>query len=217
MDERPFRTLRGGPYDLCVYFDYRNLEAALRESTCGEDVSSETVRRANLETLVQYDSIAIVAWSFGCAVAAHFMEAMDWPVSDALAINGTVVPEHEEWGIPAQWLDATAETLLQGGWPKFVRRMCPDKVGRHHFQKHVPQRDLTGALSELEVLRGLLPPRTSRFRRAIVGLKDRIIRPENQTRCWQEFDVPTQTLDAPHYPFHLWPSWDDVLELGAPA
>ena len=72
---------------------------------------------------------------------------------EALAINGTVTPEDDEVGIPRRWMDATAESLLQGGWPKFVRRMCLDKSARQDFQAHAPERDLAGAIDELEVLR----------------------------------------------------------------
>ena len=81
------------------------------------------------EAWAAYEQVTVVAWSFGCAVAAQCMARHSWPVQEALAINGTVTPEDDEVGIPRRWMDATAESLLQGGWPKFVRRMCLDQVG----------------------------------------------------------------------------------------
>ncbi len=158
--------------------------------------------------------MTVVAWSFGCAVAAHVMAHTAWPVHDALAINGTVTPEDDLLGIPRRWMDATAESLPQGGWPKFVRRMCLDKAAREDFQTHAPQRDLHGAIAELEVLRHFATPEVCGFNRALIGTKDRIILPENQERGWQRFAVPVHKIAAPHYPFHLWSTWEELLATG---
>ena len=46
---------------------------------------------------------------------------------------------------------------------------------------------------------------------ALVSEQDRILLPENQRRCWERYAVPVQSIDGPHYPFHLWPSWEEVL------
>ncbi|MFW6170311.1 MAG: alpha/beta fold hydrolase [Planctomycetota bacterium] len=211
MDDRPFRDLRSDRYDVCVCFDYRNLDAILDGRSRPSSPDHETPSSGLLETPATYDAVTVVAWSFGCAAAARIMAQAKWRIWDALAINGTVIPEDDQLGIPSQRLDATAEGLLQGGWPKFVRRMCVERTARLHFQKRVPQRDLAGALQELDVLRNLGTLETSGFTHAIVGLQDKIIRPENQQRCWRRFGVPTRTLDAPHYPFHLWRSWEQML------
>ncbi|MFO7902347.1 MAG: alpha/beta fold hydrolase [Planctomycetota bacterium] len=213
MDDRPFRELQSDRYDVCVCFDYRDLDAILDGRSGSSWPRHEASSSGLLETSATYDTVTVVGWSFGCAVAARIMARADWPVRDALAINGTVVPEDDQLGIPSHRLDATAQGLLQGGWPKFVRRMCVERTARLHFQKRVPQRELAGALIELDALRSLGTPEVSGFTQAIVGSRDKIIWPENQERCWRRFGVPTRSLDVPHYPFHLWQSWEEVLAL----
>jgi biotin synthesis protein BioG len=212
MDERPFRRLTSSQYDVCVCFDYRDLDADFHSIMLPQSDQVQKSVPQTSEASVPYEAVTVVAWSFGCAVAAQVLAREMWPVRHMLAINGTVTPEDDQVGIPRRWLDATAESLLQGeGWPKFVRRMCLDKAARQDFRVHAPQRDLAGAIDELKVLRSLETPAACGFNRALVGTKDRIILPENQERGWSRFDVPVQSIAAPHYPFHLWSTWEELL------
>lgn len=215
MDERPFRRLKIGAYDVCVCFDYRNVDAVLaKQFSSGTDQHEHEAKEQEegFAALKAYKKITVIAWSFGCAVAAHIMAQASWSIHGAVAINGTVVPEHDELGIPTRWLDATAGNMLRGGWPKFVRRMCSEASARADFQEHSPQRDLVGAAAELDALRRLNAPRSCNFRRALVGSEDRVILPRNQRRCWEQYGITARTISAPHYPFHLWNSWEDLLD-----
>ena len=214
MDERPFRRLRTGRYDVCVCHDYRGLAPGLPEPLFHGAIHHEHDVAVNgwLALGDAYEKITVVGWSFGCAVAARVMAGARWRVREALAINGTVVPEHEELGIPGRWLDATARNMLNGGWPKFVRRMCSATAARQDFQAHCPQRDLAGSVAELEELRRLSAPTVCGFSRALVGSEDKIILPRNQRCCWEKYGIAARTITAPHYPFHLWESWEDVLD-----
>lgn len=214
MDERPFRRLTSSQYDVCVCFDYRDLDMDFHSIQLPLSDLAPSSASTPSQAPVPYEAVTVVAWSFGCAVAAQVMAREPWPVRRTLAINGTVTPEDDQFGIPHRWLDATAASLLQGdGWPKFVRRMCLDKAARQDFQAHAPQRDLAGAVEELQTLRSLKTPAACGFDRALVGTKDRIILPENQQRGWSRFDVPVQSLAAPHYPFHLWSTWEELLSV----
>ncbi len=211
MDDRPFRRLTSRQYDVYVCYDYRNLETDLRFGSLPNANRHGTEVGQPFKAWGAYEQVTIVAWSFGCAVAAQWMFHHSWPVHEALAINGTVTPEDDKVGIPRRWMDATAESLLQGGWPKFVRRMCLDPVARQDFEQHAPERDLPGAVAELEVLRTLAPPADCGFTRALIGANDKILLPRNQQRGWERFGVPVQMIAAPHYPFHIWNSWEELL------
>lgn len=199
MDAAPFRHLVGADHDILICFDYRDLQltADLQHGLAG------------------YDSVAVVAWSFGCAAAARLLVAnLEAPISDTVAINGTMSPESDDCGIPARLLDATSRNLMSGGWARFVRRMCHDDAARRQFESQAPQRSLQELVDELQALRQLTPPSGCRFKRALIGKNDRIIVPQNQQRGWERYGVPTVSLDAPHYPFHLWNSWEEVLAAG---
>lgn len=197
MDDAPFRRLSAARWDVVVYYDYRQLD----EVPCLADVSA-------------YPERALVAWSLGCAVANAVALERRWTVSQALAINGTLIPEDEQAGIPARWMDATAQNVAEGGWGKFVKRMCPDAASRDAFEAGRPGRDLREAEAELHVLRRLSEPSACVFRAALVSESDRIILPENQRRCWARHAVPVCAVQGGHYPFHLWASWEEVLACG---
>ena len=167
MDDAPFRGLTSNRWDVLVYYDFRRLD----EVPCLEEVEA-------------YSETALVAWSLGCAAANHVAQERRWTFSRALAINGTLIPEDDQTGIPARWLGATAEKLTDGGWEKFIRRMCPDAPSRAAFDGGRPCRDLNEVVEELEALRRLPPPRACVFGAALVSELDRIIVPENQRRCW---------------------------------
>lgn len=213
MDHGPFERLVSDAHDVCVCFDYRQLPRPVASSECLGPQKIALVDDPLRATLADYQERVVVAWSFGCAVAAHLLAEPPWPVQRAVAINGTVVPEHAELGIPQRWLDATAAHLSPRSWDKFLRRMGMDQEDDPAFR--LPERDLKRAADELEALRELAPPAHCRFTSAVVGRRDRIIPPENQRRCWDHHGVPTRLIEAPHYPFHLWKTWEEVLASGA--
>ena len=194
MDEAPFRRLEAREWDVLVYYDFRRLD----EAPCSAEVES-------------YPERALAAWSLGCAAANWVAQHRAWVLSCALAISGTIVPEDEQAGIPARWIEATAENLTEGGWAKFVRRMCPDAASRMAYDACPSRRDLPEAVEELQALRRLPPPGVCVFRAALVSDQDRILLPDNQRRCWARYGVPVRTIAAPHYPFHLWTAWEEVL------
>ena len=194
MDDAPFRRLTASRWDVLVYFDFR----------FPDDVPFRTEIEA-------YAEKSLLAWSLGCAVANRAAMACGWTFQRALAINGTLIPEDDHAGIPARWMTATAQHLTTGGWEKFVGRMCPDEASRSAFDAARPNRDLCGAVEELQILRRLPPPAACIFDTALVSETDRVLLPENQLACWARYGVPVHRLRAPHDPFHLWSSWEEAL------
>jgi len=211
MDDRPFRHLTSRQYDVNLCYDYRDLPTTQDASSQLDDNAMANWAHVAAKLWSDYRNITIVAWSFGCAVAAQVLAHTELPIRNTLAINGTVVPDDARLGIPARWLDATAAKLTTGGWEQFVRRMCSNDNAYGVFAQSSPARDLPGAVNELERLRSLPPPPKCGFQRALIGTGDKIIRPTNQQRCWSRYNVPAWTLAAPHYPFHLWTTWEDML------
>lgn len=194
MDDAPFRRLGPGNRDVLAFWDYR----------CMDEVPLAA-------QLSSYRELSLVAWSLGCAAGNCVAQQLRWELTRAVAISGTLLPEDEEAGIPTRWMEATARHVANGGWEKFVRRMCPDEPSIAAFNAAPPSRRLDEAVEELQVLRRLPAPASCVFRAAAVCAADRIILPENQRRCWSRYGVPAREIAAPHYPFHLWHSWEEVL------
>jgi biotin synthesis protein BioG len=197
MDDRPFRALGAGGWDAVCFYDYREMA----DVPLAGDIAA-------------YPERALAAWSLGCAAANAVAQRQAWSLSRAVAVSGTVVPEDDRLGIPARWMEATAANLAAGGWTKFVRRMCPDAASLAAFAASQPARDLGAAVEELGALRRLTAPDSCVFRVALVSENDRIILPGNQRRCWDRYGVPARPIAAPHYPFHLWKSWEEMLACG---
>lgn len=194
MDEALFRRLSADRRDVFVYYDFRRLD--------------EVPDGAAVEA---YPDRALVAWSLGCAAANHVARERRWTFSRALAVNGTLFPQDDRAGVPARWIAATAQRLTDGGWERFIERMCPDAESRAAFDAGRPCRDLQSSVEELEALCALPAPQACIFHSALVSEFDRIIRPENQRNCWSRHAVPVRSIRAPHYPFHLWSTWEEVL------
>jgi pimeloyl-[acyl-carrier protein] methyl ester esterase len=195
MDSAPFRRFTCVSRDVLIFFDYRDL--------------ADIPFSAEIKS---YKSLDLAAWSLGCAAANIVALQQGWSPSGAIAINGTLIPEDDRFGIPARWMKATADNLLNGGMPKFVHRMCPDAASIADYKAAPSERDLPGAADELEALRLLPAPVSCVFKSALVSDSDRIILPQNQRNCWERYKVPAHAIEGGHYPFHLWQTWEEVLK-----
>lgn len=194
VDANPFRHLASRDWDVLCFYDYRSLT----DIPHAADVAG-------------YPEKALVGWSFGCAAANLVAAQTGWTFSRTLAIAGTLIPEDAEAGIPPPWMELTAERLSGGGWQKFVRRICHGAAALADFEARMPQRDLGEAADELRALRRVTAPERCVFRAALVTEEDRIIRPDNQRRCWGRYGVSVEALSSGHYPFSAWQSWEEVL------
>lgn len=71
-----------------------------------------------------YLEIVVVAWSYGVAMAAIYLEHSGLPVTRRVAVNGTLYPVDAALGISPAIFDATLAALNERTLVKFDRRMC---------------------------------------------------------------------------------------------
>ncbi len=193
-----YRDLHSAGWDIAVVWDYTDLDF-------------------NPSVIEDYSTIFIIAWSMGVAAAAH-TAATSLPasrVSAAFAVNGTLHPSSDKFGIPENIYEATRATLNARNLLKFTKRMgyAPPAPGTlppvapEDF--YIP--DFDSLAFELEnmrskALKGRLP-----WKRAYVSENDRIF-PAGSMRAYWETD-PAQpqiiNLDAPHY-VHLQRIIDEI-------
>lgn len=183
-----YRDLHAEGWDIAVVWDYSSLEF---------DGSA----------LDGYESVYIIAWSMGVAAAAHAAATSLDPsrISAAFAVNGTLYPSSDEYGIPEDIFEATQATLNARNLIKFTKRMgyVPPAPGSlpplPKEEIYIP--DFEKLSFELRNVRdnarrGRLP-----WKRAFVSRRDRIFPPESMLKAWQN-DVSGPyivELDAPHY------------------
>lgn len=154
-----------------------------------------------VERLDEYSTIVLFAWSLGVYAAASVLPFDR--ISIAVAINGTVFPAHDSFGIPETIYDATASTLSERNLMKFRRRMS----GRsYEFLKE----SLDNSPADIECLRNQLEfirqsstdeITTAVWHRAYISTDDHIFPPANQRAAWESHPSSPEIieLEAPHY------------------
>ncbi|KGN78549.1 hypothetical protein HQ35_10075 [Porphyromonas cangingivalis] len=174
-----------------------------------------TLKDGDLPDLSQYRKVIVVAWSMGVWAAdklAHLFPEDTYGV----AINGTPLPMHNDYGIPDLIFQGTLDGLNDENRARFDRRMCGGKSLLALYQSFSARStdDLRDELlSVYEQVKGLDASTPSlAWRKAYVGTKDLIVPPDNQTNYWSRFGTEVRILDdIGHYPFTLFATWDEVL------
>ncbi len=198
MSPEPFKFLDCENNDVLIIFDYTNDNMPI-------DLS---------ELLSSYTQVDLIAWSLGVAISNNIMQPYKQKLQSTLAINGTLLPIHDNFGIPPAIFSATIENLLNGGIAGFYRRMCKTAAVRKRFMNTPPKREPTDLKNELIALYNKLhnnKPDNSIFSNAIICSDDKIFPPDNQAGNWEKFNVPYSTLKEPHFPFYRWNRWREIF------
>jgi pimeloyl-[acyl-carrier protein] methyl ester esterase len=163
--------------------------------------------------LASYDRVSLAAFSLGVWAAAETLAASRFSFDEAVAINGTLRPIDPDFGIPPERFERTAEQWSETTRTRFYRRMCGDAKTLGLFLARAPARSVESQREELfavgrRIAGGIAE--TTIFRRAFVGLYDRIFPPESQRRFWESQGVEIVESPVPHYPFAEVKSVDEL-------
>ena len=194
---RPFSDLKSNCSDVIIIYDYT--ESAL-------DLNLEKLCREHL-------SVTLIAWSMGVAMANVVCHPFSDLFKKAIAINGTISPVHEMFGISPEVMEKTIQNLSNGGLAKFYKRMCGNNST--HIKFNTLHDDFEGLDEELKVLYSrfnCILPEENIFKMAFIGKKDRIFSPSCQLSSWTHWQTNQRLLDEPHFPFFSWKNWEDITE-----
>lgn len=180
--------------DVWVAYDYRNLVFP--------------------SILEEYEEIHVVAWSLGVWVATQVVSGCR--LASATAINGTPFPADDRWGIPRMIFRGTLEKLDEANFARFCRRMCGSRTLGKQFETLEE-----GRISELREELIFIDRELGRrevnehfpWTWALLSREDHIFPFDNLYSYWKHAGVPIRKLDAPHHPFHLWHSWEELWKL----
>lgn len=196
MDGNPFRHLASIDYDVYMLYDYREL----------------TLRQEIVHLLPQYEEIHLIGWSLGVWAGQKLFAGKGDMFGQTLAINGTLCPIHDRYGIPLEIFDETLHGFGDAARYRFYRRMCREKSNLRSFLAKQPQRSLKEQREELSALREMAdctPVEQALYREIIIAEYDWIIPSAHQCNFWQGREVIT--VQGFHYLFSLWQSWDHLL------
>ncbi len=197
MDEKPFKPLTSHKYDVLICFDYTD-ESGVPE-----------VEELNKK----YSEIILVGWSMGVAYGQRFYEGSSHCFSKRIAINGTLCPRHDEFGIPVKVFESTLSNLSEKSLLKFYLRMCRSREVVKKFIQNKPGRTIESQIEELKVISkymGCTDEDKSIFTDIVISKKDLVIPTSNQIRFWK--NNTTSLIDGYHFPFYQWESWDKLVE-----
>lgn len=180
MDEAVVEHMNAGNYDVIMLYDYNNLDF-------------------DFNLIANYEKKYIVAWSMGVMCATLFN--IDNLVS-ATAINGTLKPIDDEFGIPKRIYDLTLKGFSPKGRERFINSMF-DKT------ENLPiiNREFENQKSELSALKNYGANLDFKYTKIYISDNDKIIPTKNQEAFWG-MDA---NLKSGHCPFGLFNSWSELL------
>lgn len=156
-----------------------------------------------MDKLEGYYTIYLFAWSLGVYMADRKLPQER--ITKAFAINGTVAPVHDDFGIPVEIFRGTANNLDPRNLTKFRRRTMPDS---DTFKRLFPEegsplmcRCLASQLHEVMDMTndGDVMPHLQ-WTRAYIGTSDRIFPPKNLEAAWRlDSEVEIVKSDDAHF------------------
>ena len=197
MDHHPLAHLGSADHDVLILSDYTSLDVAVDIDGLG----------------ARYGEINLICWSFGVWAGPRlFVDAAEM-FTRKIAVNGTMRPIDDRYGIPRQFFEATLDHFSVTVRDRFYRRMCRPVSVLELFLENSPRRSVINQKAELDKLAGLVARSDEPehfYDTAIIASRDLIIPTVNQLSYWQG-RCPIVNIEGCHYPFAGWRSWSDIL------
>lgn len=190
FDHKPFEFLDCENYDVLMVYDYNNF---------------------NLPEIPKYKKYYLITWSMGVFTAYQMRNEL--PKFDIkIAINGTVLPVDDEFGIPLKPFLLTlrhAKTGLEG---KFYQNIFDKKEEFEIYLQSPVERSIDDRVEELHNLYDKIKATEKTYEpfydKAFVSSDDKIISTKNQLNFWQD---KAKIIKSGHFPFYNFKSWNELL------
>lgn len=196
MDEYPVRFLQSDQYDVLMLYEYSSLVS---------DIDLQ-------QLFIDYKDVMLVSWSMGVWAGQQLFAACKDAFTIAIAINGTLCPIDDQYGIPEKTVHATLQNFDEKGRMKFYYRMFRDRELYADFISQQPRRSVADQKKELTALLETAVCTAEEepvYTTAIVAGRDLIMPTKNQLQFWQEKRV--KRVDGSHFLFYSYDSWDELI------
>jgi len=196
MDENHLLHLKSSEYDVIICSNYQDLRPL-----CDD-------------TFKIYSDITIIAWSMGVFAANKLRKHLN-NVSLSIAINGTLRPIDNNYGIPEAIFKATLNNFNVETREKFYKRMFKSNEDFDQFLLCRPERSSEDQKEELITLQNYIIKENDSnncFDRVIIGNYDKIIPAKNQINFWSKTEnINPIIIEEGHYPFFRWQSFEEII------
>lgn len=186
--------------DILMVYDYNSM-----------DIPEELTR------LQDYEHKTLIAWSMG-VFTAYLNRELFKDFDCKIALNGTVTPVDDNYGIPRKIFELTLKHAKTGLEGKFYKNVFQTQKEYEKYQLHPVQRSIENRISELQVLYETIKKDSENeyepfYDYAIVCEEDKIIPPVNQEASHKKNNVPIIKLPFGHCPFYKFSTLNEIIEL----
>ena len=180
MNEEIVNHLTFGNFDVIMFYDYNSLKIDF-----------------DFENFNIYKKCHLIAWSMGVMISTLFNLKYD----SATAINGTLYPIDDNFGIPKKIYELTLKNFNPESSQKFVKNMFKENSNL------TISRDFENIKSELNALKNYESNKNFKFTKVLLSSTDKIIPTKNQMNYWHI----EPNLNCGHAPFNDFKSWGDLI------
>ncbi len=193
MDETPFSSLKSDSDVLFVY-DYSDLSFEYDFS--------------------MYKKITLLAFSYGVYAAGC---AKLPQTSTKVAVNGTLVPVHDEYGVPVKKF-ALSEKMNSETISKFRARLFGGESAEKHlemFERNLPNRTAESCTKELTGMKKVFkttPLPELEFDKVYISKGDIVVPTKNQKNFWKKVSASNIIeLESGHFPFYNYEKFEELI------
>lgn len=198
MDYTIFKEFTSTEYDVILFYHYSNLNTNFNFG----------------ELFDKYEEVNLISWSMGVWVSSVVTEKFRDKLKHKIAFAGTLKPVDDEFGIITGVYKATIDNFSAIGRAKFFKRMWNGVEIPEIFKKHKAIREIEEQKEELVFLKDNfknLPEPKNIFDVVVIGDRDLICPTQNQKKYWSG-KISYKIIDAPHFIFYHWKTWEEILE-----
>lgn len=198
FDYYPFISLGTNDYDILFVYDYNELSIP-----------------KEFDDFKLYENKNLITWSMGVFVA-YLLKDCFKDFDYKLAINGTVTPVDDNFGIPVRMFELTLKHAAKGLEGKFYQNLFLTDEEFNLYNSYPVRRTIENRVSELENLYKIIKDTNFEHERfydlAIVSDYDKIIPPKNQIASHNKNQTSLITVPYGHYLYYNFASWDEILK-----
>ena len=197
MDENPFSVLKSS-CDVLYVYDYVTPDFPEFDFS-------------------KYKSVKLLSFSYGVYAGAIAKLPDDLKLDTRVAINGTLIPVDDKYGVPVRQFELT-EKMDSQTVVKFRQRLFGGEQANNHFEifeKHLPKRTAKSCTDELLGMKKYTPQIQAKQRtydKIYIGLFDRCVPTRNQMNFWKKDSSSNIIeLNTGHFPFYNYEKLEELL------
>ena len=157
-----------------------------------------------------------MSYSYGVFTAAMLDKKLPVKPVSKTAINGTLKPIDNNYGIPQKIFDLTLGSMTLETAVKFRERLFNHQEHFRLFNKNLPLRDIDDSMHELAQLKEYFKNEVyCNYDKVLIAEEDRIIPTRNQKKYWLELQnhQNVKLIQGGHFPFYNYEFLEDLIEL----